>query len=381
MAVRKFFRFPGIGTGNAGYPVVPVLGLFFLIFLFVPAVAAISPTFTGIVPASGSTAGGTSVIITGTAFTGATGVTFGGIPAADVTVVDDTSIAATTPAYASAGRVNVVITTPNGTVTAFGAYAIYPAPAAPLPANNPGIVAPIASRSYTMGFPGLSYTVTGNNTLVINKSAAQAAGATVTMYPDRVEVYQHNPSGILITFWGNDFTGDEGNLTGPVSHAVFLTDPLNATLAFGNVTGSVQATLPALTRPVSIGVAIPGNLSADTLYRFEKIFASNYLQINGVAYTISVKKVNLANAPANITFTIPASWVDQRGGNEAVRITRISDETGMPEMINTTYEGLDAQGNMIFCGDSPGGTSLFGLLTLIHPFAVNAHHHFFSYRF
>ena len=162
---------------------------------------------------------------------------------------------------------------------------------------------------------------------------------------------------------------------------MFLTDPLNATLAFGNVTGSVQATLPALTRPVSIGVAIPGNLSTDTLYRFEKIFASNYLQINGVAYTISVKKVNLANAPANITFTIPASWVDQRGGNEAVRITRISDETGMPEMINTTYEGLDAQGNMIFCGDSPGGMSLFGLLTLIHPFAVNAHHHFFCVPF
>ena len=150
--------------------VVPVLGLFFLILLFVPAVAAISPTFTGIVPASGSTAGGTSVIITGTAFTGATGVTFGGIPAADVTVVDDTSIAATTPAYASAGRVNVVITTPNGTVTAFGAYAIYPAPAAPLPANNPGIVAPIASRSARWAFRAFPILLPGITRSLLTKA-------------------------------------------------------------------------------------------------------------------------------------------------------------------------------------------------------------------
>ena len=181
----KIFQISRLWHRNYQIPGIPVFGLFFLILLLVPAVVATPPTFTGIVPGFGSTAvRGTSVIITGTAFTGATGVTFGGIPAADVTVVDDTSIAATTPAYASAGRVNVVITTPNGTVTAFGAYAIYPAPAAPLPANNPGIVAPIASRSDTMGFPGLSYNVTGNNTLVINKSAAQAAGATVTMYPE-----------------------------------------------------------------------------------------------------------------------------------------------------------------------------------------------------
>ena len=95
---------------------------------------------------------------------------------------------------------------------------------------------------------------------------------------------------------------------------MFLTDPLNATLASGNVTGSVQATLPALAGRSLL--ALPsGKPEHGYLYRFEKIFASNYLQINGVAYTISVKKVNLANAPANITFTIPASWVDRRGGN------------------------------------------------------------------
>ena len=45
-------------------------------------------------------AGGTSVTITGTNFTGATAVTFGGTAATGVTVVSATSITATTPAHA-----------------------------------------------------------------------------------------------------------------------------------------------------------------------------------------------------------------------------------------------------------------------------------------
>jgi hypothetical protein len=46
---------------------------------------------TSIAPASGSTGGGTSVTLTGTNFTLATSVTFGGIAATDFTVNRDTS--------------------------------------------------------------------------------------------------------------------------------------------------------------------------------------------------------------------------------------------------------------------------------------------------
>ena len=51
-------------------------------------------------PNSGPGAGGTSVTITGTNFTGATAVTFGGTAATSVTVVSATSITATSPAHA-----------------------------------------------------------------------------------------------------------------------------------------------------------------------------------------------------------------------------------------------------------------------------------------
>jgi len=72
------------------------------------------PTVTGISPNSGPVSGGTSVTLTGTNFTGATSVTFGENAATNVTVVDATTLTATTPAHAL-GAVSVIVTTPGGT--------------------------------------------------------------------------------------------------------------------------------------------------------------------------------------------------------------------------------------------------------------------------
>jgi hypothetical protein len=81
-----------------------------------------APTITSVSPASGPTAGGTTVTITGTGFTGATAVLFGnGAPATGFTVSPDgTTITVNSPAHA-AGAVNIKVTTPSGasaTVTA-----------------------------------------------------------------------------------------------------------------------------------------------------------------------------------------------------------------------------------------------------------------------
>ncbi len=80
----------------------------------------LSPTITALVPGIGTIDGGTQVTIYGTGFLLANSVTFGGVAATNVTVVNNTTIIATSPAHA-AGAVNVIVTTPVGSSTSVAA--------------------------------------------------------------------------------------------------------------------------------------------------------------------------------------------------------------------------------------------------------------------
>lgn len=80
------------------------------------ASSPVSPTVTGMTPAQGPAAGGTLVMITGTAFTGVTSVKFGG--ASVIPVVDsDGLLKATTPAGV-AGPVPILVVGKSGTAKA-----------------------------------------------------------------------------------------------------------------------------------------------------------------------------------------------------------------------------------------------------------------------
>ncbi|MEI8082793.1 MAG: IPT/TIG domain-containing protein, partial [Actinomycetes bacterium] len=83
--------------------------------------AATVPTVDWVDPNAGSAGGGIPVTINGSAFTGATNVTFGGAAATSVDVVGDGTITAVTPAHV-AGAVDVSVTTPDGTGTLAGGY-------------------------------------------------------------------------------------------------------------------------------------------------------------------------------------------------------------------------------------------------------------------
>ena len=72
------------------------------------------PVVTGVAPGMGVTIGGTTVTISGTAFTGVSAVKFGATDAASFTFDSDTQITATTPAEAQ-GTIDVTVTTPAGT--------------------------------------------------------------------------------------------------------------------------------------------------------------------------------------------------------------------------------------------------------------------------
>ena len=74
-----------------------------------------APTVTALNPTHGAAAGGNTVTITGTDFTGATAVQFGANAATGVTVVNATTITATAPAGTAGTTVDVTVTTPAGT--------------------------------------------------------------------------------------------------------------------------------------------------------------------------------------------------------------------------------------------------------------------------
>lgn len=80
-------------------------------------------TFTAISPSSGSSLGGVGFTITGTGLTGATGVSFGGIAATSVNVINSTTVTGVSPANA-AGLVDIEISTPAGGATLEDGYTV-----------------------------------------------------------------------------------------------------------------------------------------------------------------------------------------------------------------------------------------------------------------
>jgi uncharacterized protein YhjY with autotransporter beta-barrel domain len=138
-----------------------------------------APTVTSISPTYGPTAGGTSVVITGTNFTGATAVTFGGIAATSFTVNNATSINATSPAK-SAGTVDVRVTTTGGTSATSAADQF-------THIDPPDLIIMIGhAGNATQGQVGFPYTITVSNS---------GAGATNSM----VTVTGTMPAGLTAT--------------------------------------------------------------------------------------------------------------------------------------------------------------------------------------
>ncbi len=165
-----------------------------------------APTVTAVSPNSGPAAGGTGVTITGTGFTGATAVDFGGSNAATGVIVNsDTSISATSPS--GSGTVDVTVTAPGGTSAA----------------NPPG------DQFTYVGVPPAP-TVTA-----VSPNSGPAAGGT----------------GVTIT--GTGFTG---------ATAVDFGGSNAATGVIVNSDTSISATSPSGSGTVDVTVTAPGGTSA-----------------------------------------------------------------------------------------------------------------------
>ncbi len=188
----------GPGSVNVGVGTAGGTGILLTAYTFVAPV----PTISGVSPNTGTTLGGKSVTITGTGFTGASVVNFGGIAASGLTVVSDTQITAMTPAHA-AGAVDVSVTSLGGTVTAVSAYtyAVFPPTVATVSPNT----------GTTLG--GTAVTITGTNLTGASSVTFGGAAATgVTVVSDTeitVTTPLHTPGVVDIVV-----TTPEGSGTG-----------------------------------------------------------------------------------------------------------------------------------------------------------------------
>ena len=145
------------------------------------------PRVTDVSPTSGPAAGGTTLAITGTAFTAATAVSFGGDAAANFTVNSDTSITAVSPP-ASGGTVDVTVANAGGTSAAspddLFTFIAAPAVSGISPSSGPvsgGTTVTITGSNFsdastvTFGDTAAGFTVNDDTSITAVSPAAEAA--------------------------------------------------------------------------------------------------------------------------------------------------------------------------------------------------------------
>jgi hypothetical protein len=246
------------------------------------------PVVTGISPSSGSTAGGTSVTITGTSFTGASAVNFGNKAAAGFSVANDTQVTATSPA--GAGTVDVTVTTPilsgHGTsATNASDQFTYTTPTI----TAPTVTGVSPGSGSTAG--GTSVTITGANltgATAVNFGSVAATGFTVNGSTSitatspagsagAVDVTVVTPGGTSATNANDQFTYTAPTITAPTVTGVSpgsgsTAGGTSVTITGANLTGatavnfgSVAATGVTVNSDTSITATSPAG-SAGAVY-------------------------------------------------------------------------------------------------------------------
>ncbi|WFT91393.1 IPT/TIG domain-containing protein [Bradyrhizobium barranii] len=191
---------------------------------------AAPPTVTSISPTSGPQTGGTTVVITGTNFSGATAVTFGATAATGFAVNSATQITATSPA--GTGTVDITVTTVGGTSATSAAdqftYVPTPTVTSISPTSGPG------AGGTTVTITGTNFT--GATTVVFGATAA--TGVTVN---SATQITATSPAGTstidirVTTAGGTSATSAADQFTYVATPAVTSLSPTSGPAAGGTV--------------------------------------------------------------------------------------------------------------------------------------------------
>ncbi len=215
-----------------------------------PTPPPVAPTVTAVLPNSGTTLGLTPVTISGTNFTGATSVTFGGSAATSVVVnAGGTSITALTPAHA-AGVVDVAVTTPAGTGTGTGLYTYVTV--------APTVTAVTPNTGTTLG--GTAVTITGTNFTGATAVTFGTGAATNVMVLTSTTITATTPAGtgtVSISVTTPNGTGTGANLFTYVAQSPPTVTAISPTS--GNTAGGTPVSITGTNFTGATSVTIGGN--------------------------------------------------------------------------------------------------------------------------
>jgi IPT/TIG domain-containing protein/phosphoesterase family protein len=241
-----------------------------------------APTISSVSPASGWP--GTAVIVAGSGFTGATGVTFNGT-AATFTVTSDSQLTATVPAGATSGF--IAVTTPSGAATSPVSFTVTAEPAPTISAVSPpsatvGSSVTLTGSAFTgttaMTFNGVAapFTVVTDSTItatvptgaltgpitVTTPSGSGSSPATFGVVP---EVSSFSPTsgktGTSVVISGSAFTGATAvTFNGvPAPFTVNSYSQITATVPAGAATGRIAVTTPGGTGTSQASFTVRGH--------------------------------------------------------------------------------------------------------------------------
>jgi hypothetical protein len=138
--------------------------------------AADDPVITAIDPSQGEPAGGTSVTIVGSQFSeesvGETSVDFGGVPATEVVVEDDTSITCLSPAGVDGTTVDVTVSNPRGDAVFSGFSYIDTSDDPVISAVDPSLGLPAGGTAVTISGERFTEVVAGETSVLFGGVAA-----------------------------------------------------------------------------------------------------------------------------------------------------------------------------------------------------------------
>ncbi|WP_039148614.1 IPT/TIG domain-containing protein [Bradyrhizobium japonicum] len=393
-----------------------------------------SPTVTSISPTSGPLAGGTSVVITGTNFTGTTGaggVKFGATNATSYTVNSNTQITATAPA-GSAGAVDVTVT--NGSTSPTSAADQFTYVAAPTvtsisPTSGPtgggtSVIITGTNFSTTTGAAGVkfgatnaaSYTVNSNTQITatapagtgtVDVTVTTVGGTSATTASDQFTyvaaptVTSISPTtgpgggGTTVTITGTNFTGATAVTFGATAAAGFTV----------NSATQITATSPAGTSTVDVRVTTAGGTSATSAAdQFTYIAApavtsispttgpaaggtsvtitgTNFTGVTAVSFGGTAAAGFTFNSATSITATSPAGTgvVDVRvttpGGTSAISAADHFTYAGPPSVTSISPTGGPLAGGTIVTitgANLSGATAVTFGATAAAGFTVNS---------